>query len=66
MPKFKNPQTGQVDDVPDALAYHYVSHGWVEVGEQVERIEEEPPQDIAELLSDLDASPKRKGKHAAE
>lgn len=66
MRKFRNPQTGAVADVADAIVYHYRSHGWEEIVEEVpdDAPEQEPPASMTELLADLeeDGAPNRKGK----
>ena len=62
MTKWRNPYTGQVDDVAEALAYHYRSHGWEEVIEDAP----EPEPEIGKWIPEIDAEkPVGRGKHAA-
>jgi hypothetical protein len=56
MLKFRNPQTGEIAEVAESIAYHYRSHGWelVKAAWSVPESFPLPPSDMSELLADLD------------
>lgn len=63
--QYRNPQTGDVHEVSEAQEHIYQQHGWEPVSGLLEA-EPAPPEDIRELLADIEDKPVKRGKNATE